>query len=229
MSFSSNTISDTFIFDKIHLIHYQFFPYQITMFFPRVRVYIDKGWDKSRLKDPDNGIHQTLLLKEHLDQEKLEALQLLENLPDTNWTTKISKLPFDKIVHSSLENYFKNSNDAKRIKEGYTFSKTLKFETSGKPMRINLISSRYFILEGYTRPAVKTSKGISKGKGVYHCAIVYSYPSGEIIQARDYSCPAGKRGYCKHIAALAYKLVDCAMAEKDSLPANLTCTQIKKQ
>ena len=199
------------------------------MFFPRVRVYIDNGWDKSRLKDPDNGIHHTLLLKENLDQEKLEVLQLLENLPDTNWTTNISKLPLDKIVHSSVENYFKNSNDAKHIKEGYTFSKTLKFETSGKPMRINLISNKYFILEGYTRPAMKTSKGISKGKGVYHCAIVYSYPSGEIIQARDYSCPAGKRGYCKHTAALAYKLVDCAMAEKDSLPANLTCTQIKKQ
>ena len=96
-------------------------------------------------------------------------------------------------------------------------------------MRINLISNKYFILEGYTRPAMKTSKGISKGIGVYHCAIVYSYPSGEIIQARDYSGPAGKRGYCKHIAALAYKLVGCAMAEKDSLPANLTCTQIKKQ
>ena len=109
MSLSSNTISDTFIFDKIHLIHYQFFPYQITMFFPRVRVYIDNGWDKSRLKDPDNGI---LLLKENVDQEKLEVLQLLKNLPDTNWTTNISKLPLDKIVHSSVENYFKNSNDA---------------------------------------------------------------------------------------------------------------------
>ena len=32
-----------------------------------------------------------------------------------------------------------------------------------------------------------------------------------------------------YIAALAYKLADCAMAEKDSLPANLTCIQIKKQ
>ena len=106
MSLSSNTISDTFIFDKIHLIHYQFFPYQITMFFPRIRVYIDNGWDKSRLKDPDNGIHHTLLLKENLDQEKLQVLQLLENLPDTNWTTNISKLPLDQIVHSSVENYF---------------------------------------------------------------------------------------------------------------------------
>ena len=118
--------------------------------------------------------------------------------------TNISKLPLDKIVHFSIENYFKNSNDAKHIKESYTFSKTLKFETSGKPMPINLISNKYFILEGCTRPAMKTSKGISKGKGVYHCAIVYSYPSGEIIQARDYSCPAGKCGYCKHIAASVY-------------------------
>ena len=62
--------------------------------------------------------------------------------------TNISKLPLDKIVHSSVENYFKNSNDAKHMKEGYTFSKTLKFETSGKPICTNLISNKYFTLEG---------------------------------------------------------------------------------
>ena len=69
-------------------------------------------------------------------------------------------------------------------------------------MRINVISNKYFILEGCTRPAMKTSKRISEGKDVYHCAIVYSRSSGEIIQAREgHSCLAGKPGYCKHIAA----------------------------
>ena len=62
--------------------------------------------------------------------------------------TNISKLPLDKIVHSSVENYFKDRNDAKHMKEGYTFSKTLKFETSGKPIHTNLISNKYFTHEG---------------------------------------------------------------------------------
>ena len=59
--------------------------------------------------------------------------------------------------------------------------------------------------------------------------IVYSMKTGQIQLARDYSCPAGKRGYCKHIAALGYKLVDCALAKQQTLPAALTCTQIKQQ
>ena len=123
MSLSSNTTSDIFIFDKIHLIHYEFFHYQIMFFRGYESISIMAGTNensKARL----NGIHHTLLLKENLDEEKLEVLQLLENLAGTNWTTNISKLPSDKIVHSSVKNYFKNSNDAKHIKEGCTFSET---------------------------------------------------------------------------------------------------------
>ena len=66
-------------------------------------------------------------------------------------------------------------------------------------------------------------------KRTYHCVIVFSRTTGKIVQARDYSCPAGKRGYCKHIAAVAYKLVDTAMAKKESLHSSLTCTQIKQK
>ena len=76
---------------------------------------------------------------------------------------------------------------------------------------------------------MKSSKGISQGNGIYHFAIVFSRTTGKIVQARDCSCPAGKRGYCKHIAALAYKLVDNSMAKKESLPSSLTCTQIKQK
>ena len=76
---------------------------------------------------------------------------------------------------------FQKQQQCKTHQEGYTFKKTLKFNTSGKPMRINVISNKYFILEGCTRPAMQTSKGVSKGKDVYHCAIVYSHSSGETI------------------------------------------------
>ena len=140
-----------------------------------------------------------------------------------------STTPLSKIVHSVVEKYSQKSGDSKHIKEGYAFSKTLKSEASGKPMRVNIVNEKHFLLEGYTRPAKKSSKGISQGKGIYHCVIVFSRTTGEIVQARDYSCPAGKRGYCKHIAALAYKLLDSAMVKKESLPSNLTCTQIRQK
>ena len=152
-----------------------------------------------------------------MNDENSDVLAILENIPDTldpKWTSNISQLPLSKIVHSVVEKYFQKSGDSKHIKEGYTFSKTLKFETSGKPMRVNIVNEKHFLLEGYTRPAMKLSKGISQGKGIYHCVIAFSRTAGGIVQARDYSCPAGKRGYCKHVAALAYKLVDSAMTKK---------------
>ena len=94
-------------------------------------------------------------------------------------------------------------------------------------MGVNIVNEEHFLLEGYTRPAMKLSKAISQCKGIYHCVVVFWRTTGEIVQARDYSCPAGKRGYCKHIAALAYKLVDSAVAKKESLPSN--CTQMRQK
>ena len=177
-------------------------------------------------------MHHNNLLKQNLNDENSEVLAILENIPDTldpKWTSNISQLPLSEIVHSVVEKCFQKSGDSKHIKEGYIFSKTLKFETSGKPVRVNIVNEKHFLLEGYTRPAMKSSKGISQGRGIYHCVIAFSRTAGEIVQARDYSCPAGKRGYCKHVAALAYKLLDSAMAKKESLPSSLTCTQIKQK
>ena len=86
-------------------------------------------------------------------------------------------------------------------------SQTLKkFETSGKPIRLNLLPDHdMFLLEGHTRPAMKQAKSISTGKGIYSCSLLLSKETGKIIAAKDNfkSCAAGKRGFCKHIAALA--------------------------
>ena len=100
------------------------------------------------------------------------------------------QLSLSKIVHSVVERYFQKSGDSKHIKEGYTFSETLKFETSGKAMCFNIVNEKHFLLEGYTRPAMKSSKGISQDKGIYHCIIAFSRTTGEIVQASDYLCLA---------------------------------------
>ena len=52
---------------------------------------------------------------------------------------------------------------------------------------------------------MKQAKSISKGKGIYSCSLLLSKETGKIIAAKDNfkSCAAGKRGFCKHIAALA--------------------------
>ena len=114
--------------------------------------------------------------------------------------------------------------------DGYAFSKTKKFETSGKTLRINLLpGNNMFLFEGHTRPAMKQAKGISSGAGIYSRIVVFNKQTGEIIAARDRSCAAGKRGYCKHIAALCYKLVEAKMVSAKEFPKALSCTDIKQQ
>ena len=118
----------------------------MTYFSYRVKVYIANGWDKSRLKDPDQGVHHNNLLKQNLNDKNSEVLVILENIPNTldpKWTSNISQLPLSEIVHSVVERYFQKSGDSKHIKEGYIFSKTLKFETSGKPMRVNIVNEKH--------------------------------------------------------------------------------------
>ena len=106
--------------------------------------------------------------------------------------------------------YFELASDKKHVTKGYAFSKTKKFETSGKSMRINLLPNQnnMSVLECYTCPAMKQAKGISSGEGLYGCSIIFDKTSEKILVAKDHSCAAGKRGFCKHVAALAYKLVE---------------------
>ena len=114
--------------------------------------------------------------------------------------------------------------------EGYAFSKTKKYETSGKPLRINLLPiCDMFLLEGHTRPAMKQAKGISSGASIYSCLVVFDKITGNIIAARDRSCAAGRHGYCKHIAALCYKFVEAKMSSAKELPRALSCAEIKQQ
>ena len=86
-----------------------------------------------------------------------------------------------------------------------------------------------FLLEGHTRPAMKQAKGITSGSGVYSCIVVFNKLTGKILAARDRSCAAGKRGFCKHIAALCYKLVELKMSSAKKLPQPLSRTEIRQQ
>ena len=151
-----------------------------------------------------------------------------EGIPMDSWTTSLQDV--SALTHAVVEDFFRQTNDKRHVTEGYAFSKTKKFETSGKPMRLNLLPGHdMFLLEGHTRPAMKQSKGISKGKGIYSCSLLLSKETGKIIAAKDKSCAAGKRGYCKHIAALAYKLVEAKMSGATELPKPISCTDVRQQ
>ncbi len=146
------------------------------LYFFRIQSYIDNGWDKSRLKDPDCGVHTYELMKENISEKELEIMKILDNPPqksDPRWTQSLTGIPVEKVSHSGVEQYFSKSIEKRHMREGYSLSKTLKFETSGRSIRLNLFDEKYFLLEGYTRPSMKSAKGISHGSGIYRCIIVY--------------------------------------------------------
>ena len=122
-------------------------------------------------------------------------------------------------MHSVVEEFFQNSGEKRHLTDGYAFSKTKKFGTSGKPLRINLLPGCNDMLEGHTRPAMKQAKGITSGSGVYSCIVDFSKLTGKILAARDRSSAAGKRRFCKHIVALCYRLVELKMPESFPNPS----------
>ena len=170
--------------------------------------------------------------RRHEVQSKFEKLvqSLLdgEGIPANSWTTSLQEVP--ALTHAIVEDFFRQTNDKRHVTEGYVFSKTKKFEMSGKPIRLNLLPDHdMFLLEGHTRPAMKQAKSISTGKGIYSCSLLLSKETGKIIAAKDKSCAAGKRGFCKHIAALAYKLIEAKMSGATELPKPISCTDVRQQ
>ena len=179
--------------------------------------------------DPEGKVSEQKRKQSQSDAEILtQTLLDGEGIPADKWTTSLKGIP--SLTHAAVEDFFKQTNDKRHVTEGYAFSKTKKFETSGKQMRINLLPGHdMFLLEGHTRPAMKQAKGISKGKGTYSCSILFNKETGRIVAAKDKSCAAGKRGFCKHIAALAYKLVEAKMSGAKDLPKPVSCTDVRQQ
>ena len=166
--------------------------------------------------------------REDMRSKVTQSLLDAEGIPADSWTTSLEELP--ALTHAIVEDFFRKTNDKRHVTEGYAFSKTKKVETSGRPIRLNLLPDHaMFLLEGHTRPAVKQAKSISTGKGIYSCSLLLSKETGKIIAAKDKSCAAGKRGFCEHIAALAHKLVEAKVTGATELPKPISCTDVRQQ
>ena len=166
--------------------------------------------------------------RRHEVQSKFEKLaqSLLdgEGIPADSWTTSLQDVP--ALTHAIVEDFVRWTNDKRHVTEGYSFSKTKKIETLGKPIRLNLVTDHdIFLLEGHTKPAMKQAKSISTGEEIYFCSLLLSKETGKIIAAYA----AGERGFCKRIAALAYKLVKVKMSEATELPKPISCTDVRQK
>ena len=52
------------------------------MFFFRVQIYIDNGWDMSRLKDPNGGIPMEKVVQEHLLLDRHPLKTIIDSPPE---------------------------------------------------------------------------------------------------------------------------------------------------
>lgn len=194
-------------------------------FFRRIKLYISMGWDKKFLKDPSGNTYERKR-KESLSEEQNLIERILETedfIIKENWTTSLNGIPV--ITHSTVENYFDKAEGKRHLLEGYAFSKTKKFETSGKRIEINVLQDHnMFLLRGYTRPAMKQTKQDE----TYKVYVLFDKKTGKILGARDFSCAAGKRGFCKHVAALSYKLAEATMSSEQELPKPISCTEVRQ-
>ena len=125
------------------------------MFYFRVSLYIANGWDTTLLKDPNNGKNYQRKRAIILDPQKRELGQILNSNLEAKLITSLKNIP--RITHSTVEEYFKLAGDKRHITEVYAFSKTKKFETSGKSIQMNTLLSyeQKFLLEDCTRPSMK--------------------------------------------------------------------------
>lgn len=109
----------------------------------------------------EQRIHDVQSKFEKLAQSLLDG----EGIPADSWTTSLQDVR--ALTHAIVEDFFRQTNYKRHVTEGYAFSKTKKFETLGKPIRLNLLPDHdMFLLEGHTRPAMKQAKSISTGKGI---------------------------------------------------------------
>lgn len=178
------------------------------------------------MKDPDGKITDAKR-KEALTEDQKSYENILDGVDvnEQDWTSSLDGVP--TITHSLVEQFFHKSEGKRHLMQGYAFSKTQKFETSGKPLQINLLKNHanMFLIRGFTRPAMKQAKGDE----LYKICVLFDKTTGEILSGKDYSCAAGKRGYCKHVAALAYKLAEVTMSSMKHLPKPISCTEIKQK
>lgn len=64
---------------------------------------------------------------------------MVRESPADSWTTSLQDVP--ALTHEVVEDFLRQPNDKRHVTEGYAFSKTKTFETSGKKktIRFNLL------------------------------------------------------------------------------------------
>ena len=140
----------------------------------------------------------------------IKSLLLMPNVSNENLMERLIG-PSDtmKKDEKAPKAYRNKKHGYKLWKEGYVCSILVKPNVMGKRL--------LFLVKARVCASMKSIK--------YDVYVHLDQENGNVIYAKC-SCKAGKRGCCKHVAALLYTLVDYSNMDLKEIPGELACTQV---
>ena len=192
-----------------------------------VQLYIDNGWDQLYLINP--GQHcPKIYSKSVLAAYELDVDNLLTVPPKSGYTTRIVDAPI--IDDSDIYQYFlircdnSEATAEKHKNAGWNFYRSQKV----KKVELNFVPSmNVMLVRGKVEKSFDRGVITGKSKTTYDSYVITEKHSGTILGGRC-ECKAGN-GYCKHIAAMLFMLLDYQRCGKEFLPDEKSKTEQRQQ
>ncbi|XP_069102530.1 uncharacterized protein [Argopecten irradians] len=170
----------------------------------RVKFYIQHGWDTKYLVHPDR--HNKKIYSQATIENNSSFLE--SHPPPAGYTSYLDGVPF--IDDGDIHQYFlvkcdDNSATAKKHRDtGWTFFKSGKVISSEFKMDID---DSVLLLRGNVEASFDRGIITGKTKKHYFTYVCCDKHSGTILGGRCF-CKAGLGGYCKHVAAVLFHVMD---------------------
>ncbi|XP_070560694.1 uncharacterized protein [Ptychodera flava] len=188
----------------------------------RVYLYIGHGWDEQYLFDPD-GVNKTGVCNVPVSMNTVESL--LTYPPAGGWTRNLTSLP--DLTDSTVFDYFISKCDnclstaRKHRDSGWNFYKSnhVKDILLHDSEHQSLLLIKSMVVKSYS----KADNPVPQSK-LYSTLILLNLISGKILGGKCV-CKAGLGGYCKHVAATVFAVMDFQRCGLSEIPETTTSTQ----
>ena len=171
----------------------------------RVKLYLRHGWDKQYLINPDKHTGKVY----NADAINIPFVQsLLDNPPPAGYTNSLTRIPM--IDDTDIFQYFlikydgTESTAVKHRDKGWNFHKSGKVRYAEFKMDID---DSTLLIRGDVDASFDRGVVTGKVKKKYPVHIVCNKHCG-IIQGARCVCKAGLGGFCKHVAAILFHVMD---------------------
>ena len=192
-----------------------------SIFFDSVNDYINSGLDK-KVIDPDGGIHYQRLRAEKENRDT-SGKQLPANCrvewPKEGWSLSLANLP--EFQHCFIFSYLSGA-----LKEGKKGRGAFKCKREGyalfKASHVQDVKYNFSSHSEFCFFETKVKASMTRNK-TYRAKVRLKKNTAEVDGAYC-NCKAGANGYCKHVGAVLYTILDFVESGFEEIPPNKSCT-----